>query len=103
MGATAGKELGTANFAKIPNGCPGIENRMGVMWHHGVGGQTLYSQPICRIDEHQSCQDFWTLPAKGYNRCRFGCRHCDLGSQEETDNQRSHPPHEYRLFTLSKG
>ena len=31
-----GKELGKGNFAKIPNGMPGLEERMMVMWEHGV-------------------------------------------------------------------
>ncbi|WIG59102.1 MAG: dihydropyrimidinase [Ktedonobacterales bacterium] len=37
-GRPAGKELGKGNFAKIPNGCPGIEDRMMVLYTHGVGG-----------------------------------------------------------------
>ena len=35
-GRTAGKELGKGNFAAIPNGCPGIEDRMMIMYTHGV-------------------------------------------------------------------
>jgi dihydropyrimidinase len=35
-GRPAGKELGRENFAKIPNGCPGIEERMMVLYTHGV-------------------------------------------------------------------
>jgi dihydropyrimidinase len=31
-----GKELGKGNFSKIPNGMPGLEERMMVMWEHGV-------------------------------------------------------------------
>lgn len=37
-GRTPGKELGRENFAAIPNGCPGIEDRMMVLYHHGVLG-----------------------------------------------------------------
>jgi dihydropyrimidinase len=37
-GRTPGKELGRDNFAKIPNGCPGIEDRMMVLYTHGVRG-----------------------------------------------------------------
>ncbi len=36
-GRTPGKELGRANFAAIPNGCPGIEERMQIMYTYGVG------------------------------------------------------------------
>ena len=37
-GRTPGKELGRDNFAAIPNGCPGIEDRMMVLYTHGVRG-----------------------------------------------------------------
>ncbi len=37
-GRVAGKELGKEGFHKIPNGMPGIEDRMPVMWHGGVNG-----------------------------------------------------------------
>jgi len=37
-GKTAGKELGKDNFAAIPNGCPGIEDRMMVLYTAGVRG-----------------------------------------------------------------
>jgi dihydropyrimidinase len=35
-GRTAGKELGRDSFAAIPNGCPGIEDRMMVLYTQGV-------------------------------------------------------------------
>lgn len=35
-GRKPGKELGMASFAAIPNGCPGIEDRMMIMYTHGV-------------------------------------------------------------------
>ncbi len=37
-GRSPGKELGRENFAAIPNGCPGIEDRMMVLYTHGVRG-----------------------------------------------------------------
>jgi len=30
------KSLGRGNFAKIPNGGPGVENRLQILWHYGV-------------------------------------------------------------------
>ncbi len=33
---TAQKALGRDNFSKIPNGGPGIENRLQILWHFGV-------------------------------------------------------------------
>jgi dihydropyrimidinase len=35
-GRPAGKELGKGDFSKIPNGCPGIEDRMMVLFTEGV-------------------------------------------------------------------
>jgi dihydropyrimidinase len=35
-GRTPGKELGRESFAKIPNGCPGIEERLMILYTHGV-------------------------------------------------------------------
>ena len=32
----AQKALGAHDFTRIPNGGPGIENRMQLLWHHGV-------------------------------------------------------------------
>jgi dihydropyrimidinase len=37
-GRPAGKELGKGDFSKIPNGVPGIEDRMMVLYTHGVRG-----------------------------------------------------------------
>jgi dihydropyrimidinase len=37
-GKPPGKELGRNSFAAIPNGCPGIEDRMMVLYTHGVRG-----------------------------------------------------------------
>lgn len=35
------KSLGRNNFAKIPNGGPGVENRLQIIWHHGVNAGRL--------------------------------------------------------------
>ncbi|QNI32874.1 dihydropyrimidinase [Alloacidobacterium dinghuense] len=32
------KSLGRGNFSKIPNGGPGVENRLQILWHYGVNG-----------------------------------------------------------------
>jgi dihydropyrimidinase len=37
-GRQGGKELGKGDFSKIPNGVPGIEDRMMVLYTHGVRG-----------------------------------------------------------------
>jgi dihydropyrimidinase len=37
-GRSGGKELGAENFAAIPNGCPGIEDRLMMLYTYGVRG-----------------------------------------------------------------
>ncbi|MBI6546278.1 MAG: dihydropyrimidinase [Cyanobacteria bacterium NC_groundwater_1444_Ag_S-0.65um_54_12] len=50
------KQLGRDNFAKIPNGCPGIEDRLTLLWTHGVQQG--------RIDGHTFVKVCSTNPAK---------------------------------------
>jgi dihydropyrimidinase len=40
-GRPGGKELGRDDFSKIPNGCPGIEDRLIVLYTRGVGAGRL--------------------------------------------------------------
>ena len=54
--AIPGKELGKDDFTKIPNGLPGIQDRMPVLWTHGVG--------MGRITENQFVEYMSTNPAK---------------------------------------
>jgi dihydropyrimidinase len=55
------KAAGKDDFRKIPNGTGGVENRMEVLWHHGVG--------TGRVDERG--EDIQRLPTQ---RQRFGRR-----------------------------
>jgi dihydropyrimidinase len=43
------KSLGKDDFTKIPNGGPGIENRMQLLWHHGVGAGLLTPQQFVSL------------------------------------------------------
>jgi dihydropyrimidinase len=54
--AIPGKELGKNDFTKIPNGLPGVGDRMMVMWTKGVGEG--------RITPNQFVQMMCTNPAK---------------------------------------
>ena len=54
--AIPGKELGKDDFTKIPNGLPGIQDRMPVLWTQGVG--------TGRITENQFVEYMCTNPAK---------------------------------------
>jgi len=50
------KELGRMDFTKIPNGAPGIENRLQLLYHFGVAGG--------KISIHRWVELLSTMPAK---------------------------------------
>jgi dihydropyrimidinase len=64
-GRIAGKELGRASFAQIPNGIPGIEDRLPVMWHHGVNGGRLSANRFVEITSANPAKIFGLYPRKG--------------------------------------
>lgn len=64
-GRPAGKELGRNSFAKIPNGCPGIENRLGVMWQHGVNGGRFSANRFVELMSTNPAKIFGLYPRKG--------------------------------------
>lgn len=64
-GRLAGKELGKAGFDKIPNGVPGIEERMPVMWTHGVVGGRLSANRFVELMCTNPAKIFGLYPRKG--------------------------------------
>ncbi len=43
------KSLGRGNFSKIPNGGPGVENRMQILWHYGVNAGRLTPEKFVEL------------------------------------------------------
>ncbi|HMQ56807.1 MAG TPA: dihydropyrimidinase [Anaerolineae bacterium] len=64
-GRVPGKELGKPSFDKIPNGMPGIEDRMPVMWHHGVNGGRYSANRFVEITATNPAKIFGLYPRKG--------------------------------------
>jgi dihydropyrimidinase len=60
-----GKELGLGNFAKIPNGMPGLEDRMMVGWHAGVNGGRISPQRFVETHCTNPAKIFGMYPKKG--------------------------------------
>ncbi|PJF23135.1 MAG: dihydropyrimidinase [Phototrophicales bacterium] len=60
-----GKELGRNNFAKIPNGLPGLEDRMLVMWEHGVNSGRLTPSQFVALMATNPAKIFGMYPRKG--------------------------------------
>jgi dihydropyrimidinase len=61
-----GKEQGKGtNFAKIPNGLPGLEDRMIVMWDAGVNGGRISPQRFVELNATNPAKIFGMYPKKG--------------------------------------
>lgn len=60
-----GKELGKGNFAKIPNGLPGIEDRLMVTWHLGVNSGKLSPSRFVELSSTNPAKIFGCYPRKG--------------------------------------
>ena len=59
------KAMGADNFAKIPNGCAGIEDRMAVVWDAGVNSGRLTPNEFVRVTSTNAAQIFNMYPRKG--------------------------------------
>jgi dihydropyrimidinase len=60
-----GKELGKDDFSKIPNGMPGIEDRMMVMWDAGVNSRKLSPSRFVELNCTNPAKIFGMYPRKG--------------------------------------
>jgi dihydropyrimidinase len=59
------KAMGKADFTRIPNGCAGVEDRMAVLWHAGVGSGRLTMNEFVRVTSTNAAQIFNIYPRKG--------------------------------------
>ena len=59
------KELGRSDFSKIPNGGPGIENRMSLIYHHGVSGGRIDLNRFVELTSTAAAKIFGLFPKKG--------------------------------------
>ncbi len=59
------KTLGLGNFTKIPNGGPGIENRMQLAYHHGVNEGRISLERFVEVTAEAPAKIFGMYPKKG--------------------------------------
>lgn len=65
MVAIPGKELGKEDFTKIPNGLPGLGDRMPIMWTQGVGSGRLTPNQFVALHCTNPAKIFGLYPQKG--------------------------------------
>ena len=59
------KELGRGNFTKIPNGGPGVENRLQLLFHHGVNLKRISLNRWVELVSTAPAKMFGLYPRKG--------------------------------------
>ena len=57
--------MGKDDFRQIPNGTGGVENRLEVLWHHGVSTGKLTMNEFVRVTSTNTAQIFNIYPRKG--------------------------------------
>jgi dihydropyrimidinase len=60
-----GKELGHADFTKIPNGLPGVQDRLPIIWTHGVRGGKISANEFVALTSTNPARMFGLYPRKG--------------------------------------
>ncbi|HMK09868.1 MAG TPA: dihydropyrimidinase [Anaerolineales bacterium] len=63
--AIPGKELGARDFTKIPNGLPGVGDRLPVLWTHAVGKGRLTPSQFVALTSTNAARIFGLYPRKG--------------------------------------
>ncbi|HEY2981042.1 MAG TPA: dihydropyrimidinase [Anaerolineales bacterium] len=63
--AFPGKELGKSDFTKIPNGLPGVGDRLPVLWTRGVGAGRLTVNQFVALNCTNPARIFGLFPRKG--------------------------------------
>lgn len=63
--AIPGKELGQDDFTKIPNGLPGVEDRLPVMWTCGVRAGKITANQFVAYNSTNPAKIFGLYPRKG--------------------------------------
>jgi len=63
--AIPGKELGASDFTKIPNGLPGVGDRLSILWSYGVGQGRITANQFVAVTATNPARIFGLYPRKG--------------------------------------
>jgi dihydropyrimidinase len=63
--AIPGKELGAGDFTRIPNGVPGVGDRLPILWSYGVGRGRLTPSQFVALTSTHPARIFGLYPRKG--------------------------------------
>lgn len=63
--AIPGKELGKQSFHLVPNGVPGVGDRLSVLWTYGVGKKRITPQQFVQLTSTNPARLFGLYPRKG--------------------------------------
>ena len=96
------KELGKDDFSKIPNGAPGVENRMNLIYNGGVVEQRISLNRFVELTSTAAAKMFGLFPKKGTIAVGSRRRHRHLRSRHRTHLRRRARAHERRLFLLRR-
>jgi hypothetical protein len=94
------KTLGRDDFSKIPNGGPGIENRLHMIHEFGARQGRISLNRMVELLATNPGEALRPLPAQGHDRGRFRCRHRRVRSGEAAHALGVDAPHEGRLQPL---
>jgi len=63
--AIPGKELGRDDFTKIPNGLPGVQDRLPILWTYGVRAGKITANQFVAFTSTNAAKIFGLYPRKG--------------------------------------
>ena len=95
------KSLGKGDFTKIPNGGPGIENRLQILWHFGVMFGELTPERFVELCCTAPARIFG-MPQKGVIAAGQRCGYPALGPQHLLHHLRRYPAHGHRLLHVRR-
>ncbi len=94
------KTMGRDDFSKIPNGGPGLENRLHMIHEFGVRSGRITLNRMVELLSHEPGEALRPLPAQGNDRSRLRRRHRDLRPGPEEDDHGGRPAFEVGLQPL---